>query len=206
MNWLAHLYLSEPTPAFRIGNLLPDLAPASELMNLPGDFRRGVEQHRRIDAFTDSHPIVRQSMHRISPPFRRFAGILVDVFYDHILAREWDSFSSVPLSDFAIEVYSSFECHRDDIPPVAYIRLEHMRAGDLLCSYRELNGISIALGRIASRLSRPVPLAEAVCILEADYNSFYSDFTTFFPELRSHVAPQPNAARNQIVGSHEVPS
>src|SRR4026208_598678 len=109
MNWLAHLYLSEPTPAFRIGNLLPDLVPASELVDLPGDFRRGVEQHRRIDAFTDSHPIVRRSMNRVSPPFRRFAGVLVDVFYDHILAREWNSFSSGPLSEFAQEVYSSFE-------------------------------------------------------------------------------------------------
>ena len=196
MNWLAHLYLSDPSPAFRIGNLLPDMAPVSALTALPPEFRRGVEQHRRIDSFTDSHPIVRQSIYRVGPSFRRFAGILVDVFYDHFLAREWPAFSSTPLPDFATEIYTSFECLRDDIPPEAYTRLEQMRAGDWLCSYRDLSGVSTALGRIAARLSRPAPMADAVFILERHYDSFYSDFSTFFPELRSHVAPQFNSTRS----------
>src|SRR4051794_31634321 len=128
MNWLAHLYLSDPTPAFRIGNLLPDLLPMTALVDLPPEFKRGAEQHRQIDSFTDSHPIVRQSINRVEPPLRRFGGILVDVFYDHILAREWHKYSSAPLPDFAAEVYASFESCRGDIPPEAYLHLERIRA------------------------------------------------------------------------------
>ena len=90
MNWLAHLHLSEPTSAFRLGNVLPDLVPARDLANLPEAFQRGIKCHHRIDAFTDAHPKFRQSVARLSPRFRRFGGIIVDVFYDHFLAVNWD--------------------------------------------------------------------------------------------------------------------
>lgn len=191
MNWLAHLYLSDPNPAFRIGNLLPDIVPASELVDLKPEFRRGVEQHHRIDSFTDKHAIVRQSINRVAPPFRRYAGILTDVFYDHFLARQWDSFSSVALSDFVEEVHASFESHRADIPPVAYLRLEQIRAGNFLSSYGELSGVALTLERISRRLSRPVPLGDAVSVLEENYELFQSDFSVFFPELVSYLAIDP---------------
>src|SRR5262245_27969290 len=103
MNWLAHLLLSEPTSAFRIGSLLPDFVRPPLLAGLPIDFQRGIECHRRIDAFTDAHPIVRRSVGRFVPPYRRFAGILVDVFYDHFLARDWTAHASIPLTDFVGE-------------------------------------------------------------------------------------------------------
>src|SRR5688572_426656 len=100
MNWLAHLLLSEPTPEFRIGNLLPDLLPASELQTLSPIFRRGVECHRRIDAFTDTHPVFRRSVARLVPPHRRFGGVLIDLFYDHFLATNWRQYSPIPLDEF----------------------------------------------------------------------------------------------------------
>jgi len=187
MNWLAHLYLAEPSAAFRIGSLLPDMAPASALAGLPPEFQRGIQQHRHIDAFTDSHPIVRNSIRRLDPPFRRFGGILVDVFYDHILAREWASWSPVPLCVFAAEVYSSFEQQREHLPPDVHTRLNLMKAGDLLSSYRTSGGVAAALDRISSRLSRPVPLATTVGFLEKNYDALHADFRTFFPELRAHV-------------------
>lgn len=188
MNWLAHLFLSEPTPAFRVGNLLPDLAPAGALASLPPEFRRGIEQHRRIDAFTDSHPVVRRSADRFPPPLRRYAGVLVDVFYDHFLARRWGSYASQPLPEFAREVYASFDLLRESIPPVAYGHLERMRSGDWLCSYQDLPGVSDALARIAGRLRRPADLGAAIVVLEESYDAFDSEFRAFFPELRVHVA------------------
>jgi acyl carrier protein phosphodiesterase len=189
MNWLAHLLLSEPTPAFRLGAILPDLVSASALANLPADFQRGIQRHRAIDAYTDSHPIFRRSVQRISPPFRRFGGILVDVFYDHILARDWVSFSDTPLPEFAADVYASFESHRADIPAEVYRGLQHMKTADLLSSYRDLSGIAAALRRIGSRLRRPVDLAAAVHILERDYELLHGDFSQFFPELSTHILP-----------------
>lgn len=187
MNWLAHLFLSEPNPAFRIGNLLPDLVPLPALSGLSPEFARGVQQHRRIDAFTDSHSIFRRSVARVKPEFRRFGGILVDVFYDHFLSRDWPSLSPVPLPAFVDEVYASFEIHRHEIPPEAYAHLERMKSANWLCAYGDLGGVSTTLGRIGLRLRRPVALANAIGALEDDYAGFQNDFASFFPQLRSHL-------------------
>jgi acyl carrier protein phosphodiesterase len=189
MNWLAHLYLSEPTAAFRIGNLLPDLVSASALTDLPLEFQRGIRRHRQIDAFTDAHPIFRQSILRLGPTFRRFGGVLVDIFYDHILAREWESFAPTPLPDFAAHVYASFDAHWTEIPADAHLRLRLMREHNLLCTYRDIAGITEGLTRIGARLRRPTDLAAAVPLLERDYNLFHRDFRDFFPQLIAHVAP-----------------
>jgi acyl carrier protein phosphodiesterase len=187
MNWLAHLFLSEPFPAFRIGNLLPDLVPMSGLAGLSPEYMRGVRQHRRIDAFTDSHPIVRQSIRRVSPEFRRFGGVLVDIFYDHFLTRDWPKLSPTPLPVFVDEFYASFARHRGEIPPEAYLHLEQMKSANWLCAYGDLDGVSLTLQRISGRLRRPVPLGNAVSILESEYAGFQADFAAFFPELVSHV-------------------
>src|SRR5215208_1187298 len=97
MNWLAHLLLSEPTPHFRIGNLLPDLLNHRELQAVHSRFKSGIDCHRLIDRFTDSHPVVRRSRERFGPTYRRFSGILVDIFYDHFLAQTWSSYSEISL-------------------------------------------------------------------------------------------------------------
>ena len=187
MNWLSHLFLSEPNPAFRIGNLLPELAPISALTGLPADFLRGIEQHRRIDAFTDSHAIFRRSISRVGPEFRRYGGILVDIFYDHFLTRAWPAFCAVPLEQFTGEVYASFEIHRHEIPAEAYGHLERMKSANWLCAYGDLDGVALTLGQISGRLRKPVPLANAVSVLESDYAGFRGDFAAFFPQMISHV-------------------
>jgi acyl carrier protein phosphodiesterase len=146
-----------------------------------------VQQHRRIDAFTDSHPIFRQSVARVTPEFRRYGGILVDIFYDHFLSRQWHVLSATSLSDFTGGIYASFETHRCEIPPEAHVPLERMKAENWLCAYGDFDGVSTTLGRIASRLRRPVPLANAISVLESDYAGFHDDFAAFFPELVSHV-------------------
>jgi len=188
MNWLAHLLLSEPSPEFRIGNLLPDILGPSELAALPGKFQSGIRRHFRIDACTDSHPVVKQSVRRIRPEYRKYGRVLVDVFYDHILARDWDSHAGVSLEDFAASVYSSFDACKDDIPALAFSVLERMRSGDLLCSYRRVDGIRMALNRLDSRLKKPAALGRAVEELELHYAGFRADFTAFFPDLKALVA------------------
>jgi acyl carrier protein phosphodiesterase len=187
MNWLAHLLLSEPTPAFRIGNLLPDFVRPALLAGLPLDFQRGIECHRRIDAFTDSHPVVRRSTSRFDPPYRRFAGILVDVFYDHYLARDWTVHASIPLATFVTEVYVGIELYRDQLPSLGYARLSQMKSDDWLSSYGDLSGIEMALQRIGMRLRRPFDLAAGISVLDRNYGAFQADFEEFFPKLRAHT-------------------
>lgn len=186
MNWLAHLYLSEPAPAFRIGNLLPDLLPMPVRAAVPEEFQAGMVMHARIDAFTDSHPVVRRSIRRLEGPFRRYAGVLMDVFYDHFLARDWDSFCAQPLPEFTAEVYESFITFRARVPQEAHAALDNMRANDWLCSYRTLDGLAKALERMGRRFRRPVDLAGAVPGFERHYAALEADFAEFFPELALH--------------------
>ena len=95
MNWLAHVFLSEPNVEFRLGNLLADLVRGDARAAVSAEFARGAEQHKRIDAYTDAHPIVRRSRARIRTEYRRFSGVLVDVFYDYFLANDWSRYSNV---------------------------------------------------------------------------------------------------------------
>src|SRR5262245_63093143 len=105
MNWLAHLFLSEPDPGYRLGNFFANLIKGKARQALPPNLRRGVACHQVIDAFTDFHPFVHRSKRRVGEPHGRYAGILVDVFYDHFLARDWARYADVPLEQFTAEVY-----------------------------------------------------------------------------------------------------
>lgn len=187
MNWLAHLILSEPSPAFRIGNLLPDILPWPELRTMPAKYQGGIECHRVIDSFADSHPVFRRSMSRIEAPFRRYAGVLIDVFYDHFLARSWGRYSPLPLAAFLDEVYASFPAHREELPEVAYERLMQIWKGDWLGRYAETSGVRRALEGIGTRFRKPVPLEEATAQLLHHEDALDADFAEFFPELRVHI-------------------
>ena len=187
MNWLAHLVLSERSPTFRIGNLLPDLMTWQELLEVPQGFRDGIECHRRIDAFTDRHRVVRRSLQRIVPPYRRFAPILVDIFYDHFLSVNWSNHCPQPLNEFIGEVYASFETQGKLLPQPTRAVLEQMRAENWLGSYREIAGVQLTLERVARRLQRTVTLGDAIYELEENYEAIRRDFDEFFPELLRHV-------------------
>lgn len=187
MNWLAHLYLSEPEVEFRVGNLLPDWVGPWEMVGLSEGFQRGIQRHRVIDAFTDAHPLVRRSVRRFERPFRRYGGVLTDVFYDHFLAAGWGRHSAEPLGEFVSGFYESVDGVKGDIPVEACAVLEHMRKGDWLGSYATVAGIEETLRRMSRRLRFPFDLAARVKVLEEEYEGFREDFEGFFPEVRRHV-------------------
>ena len=187
MNWLAHLYLSEPNPRFRVGNLLPDLTHTSQLAHLPEPFQKGIRCHRRIDIFTDAHPRVKSCVARFPPPYRRYGGILTDVYFDHFLARNWSKHSAVPLPQFIDEFYRDIETCLAEIPREAGQRLCRVRDENWLRSYHTLSGITDILRRISRRFSRPFDLSGSVPILARHEPAFLDDFHAFFPELISHV-------------------
>lgn len=187
MNWLAHLYLSELNPYFRVGNLLPDLISASQSVGLPEPFQRGIRCHRRIDAFTDGHPRVKSCVARFSPPYRRFGGVLTDVYFDHFLARDWLQYSRVPLRQFIDEVYRDIEICLPEIPAEAARPLLRLCEEDWLGLYHRLSGVADILGRISRRLRRPFDLAGSVPAFEENEAAFADDFQAFFPELIAHV-------------------
>lgn len=198
MNWLAHLYLSEPNPPFRVGNLLPDLTSASKLVGLPEPYQQGIRCHRQIDVFTDEHPRVRSCVSRFPKPYRRYGGILTDVYFDHFLARDWPKYSEVSLREFIGDVYRDFEVCLPDVPAeVAYV-LRRMREENWLASYHYVAGITETLHSIGRRFRRPFDLSRSLPVFEEHEAAFAEDFHAFFPELSRHVqrrsSHQPSSA------------
>lgn len=197
MNYLAHLYLAGSDPESVLGSLMGDFVKGRVDPARSPALRHAIMQHRRIDSFTDSHPLVKRSKQRISPDFRRYAGILVDVFYDHFLAAEWRCYAEEPLEEFARHVYEQVSRNIQTLPPRMQISMRYMVANDLLSTYRTVDGIGRALRGIETRLRRPSHLGEAATELESAYLALRDDFTDFFPQLirfveddnRDHAVP-----------------
>ena len=187
MNWLAHLYLSEPDPQFRVGNLLPDLATRSQLISLPEPYQQGIRRHRQIDVFTDAHLRVRSCVSRFPKPYRRYGGILTDVYFDHFLARDWMKYSEVSLSEFIGDIYRDIEECLPEIPTEVAHVLRRMRDENWLASYHHIAGITETLRRIGRRFRRPFDLSRSLPVFEQHETDFANDFHAFFPELSMHV-------------------
>jgi acyl carrier protein phosphodiesterase len=191
MNWLAHTLLSEPNTDFQLGNLLADLVRGPDRSAMSADFLRGAACHKAIDAFTDSHPVVRRSRERVGAEYRRFSGVLIDVFYDYLLANQWQHYSSQSLDVFVQDFYAGARATTLSLPSDAKVTLDRIVRFDSLGSYRELEGVERALRRISTYLTqrwrRPFALEASVPLLSADEAGFTEDFAEFFPQLQAHV-------------------
>ncbi len=189
MNWLAHAYLSKPTAAFRVGNILPDMLSITELKNFSPPFQDGIRCHKAIDIFTDSHSIVKHGITRLPIKYKRYGGILTDVFYDHFLAKNWARYSSVNLGEFTKSFSRDLQTIERDMPEDIFNIFQRMLAHNIFENYKEIAGVKTALQRIDLRLRRPANLAGAIIILEDNYQAYEADFSAFFPQLQQHVQP-----------------
>jgi acyl carrier protein phosphodiesterase len=192
MNYLAHLLLAENTDESLLGNLMADFVKGSAHLALPPGIQRGIRLHRRVDAFTDSHPLVQRSIARISPRWGWFSGIILDVYFDYLLAADWQRYSTVALRDFIDHAYAVMQRHLDILPEEMREAVTRIIGDDRLMSYSQLDGIAHALTRISDRLrkrtSRPdVRLEEALPDLALHHGALRDNFREFFPELIRHV-------------------
>lgn len=192
MNWLAHLYLSGDDPGVRIGNLVADLVKGPARRALGPPLCHGIAHHQRIDAFTDFHALFHRSKRRVPAGYERFAGILVDIFYDHLLAHFWAAHSPVPLDTFTAQVYGTFSTFYPELPAETCVLLARMARQDWLGSYRTVEGITDVLRRLSLRIAGRIGwnphLEAAAAALAADREGFTEDFDAFFPELRRAAA------------------
>lgn len=198
MNYLAHLHLAENNDAALVGNLLGDFIKGRLDPQLDPRIYQGIKLHRAVDRFTDAHPIHRRSRQRISSRRRRYAGIIVDMAYDHFLARHWSQFRHDPLETFANRVYAALYRYYAVLTPRLRRVLPCMVRENWLTAYRELDGIGLALDRLALRLSRPSPLPGAVDEIRGSYRELEMDFMQLLPELahftKSHYSGDRKAA------------
>jgi acyl carrier protein phosphodiesterase len=187
MNYLAHLFLSGRTPESLLGNFLGDFVKGSIEHLYTDEIRKGIDLHRKVDIYTDSHPMFCSSKSKIDPQLRRFAGILIDVFYDHFLAKNWERYSDITLDNFSESFYQILQDYQEILPESVKLRLPDIIAADLLGSYREIEGIDRALHRISAKLKRPNHLAAGLKDLKANYDSLELDFFAFFPDLMEYA-------------------
>jgi len=190
MNWLAHLLLSEPAPAFRVGNVLADILPITEIRLLPEPFQAGILRHRAIDSFTDKHPIFRQSIARLDSHYRRYGGVIMDIFYDHLLTARWHEHSDMSLDEFVTQFHADVDTCRLEIPTGAYRIFQRMRTGAWLTSYGDVDGVRLTLDRMSQRLRRPFDLGSAADELEQHYVALTQDFAEFFPQIQTRFLPK----------------
>ena len=188
MNYLAHLYLSPPGEDAMLGSLLGDfvkgpLTSAEVSKRYGADITRAIELHRRIDSFTDAHPVVTASRNRVSSGRRRFAGVMIDMFYDHFLAKYWDEFHHRQLDTFTADFYRILMRRQSELPERAQRAARFMVELDWLGSYAQVESVDTALNRMSQRLRRTNTLIDSAEELEHHYAAFEGDFRRFMPDV-----------------------
>jgi acyl carrier protein phosphodiesterase len=187
MNFLAHLLLSCEQEELMIGNFLGDFVKNRELVQFTPTVQKGVHLHRLIDSFTDAHPLVRQGTKRMHARHGKYAGVVIDVLYDYILAKNWSAFGPSTLEDFTQQAYLTLEKYLTIMPLRLHDRVPRMIADDWLVQYGTLAGIAFTFSRIQLRVSRPEYLNDTLLTLSEQEEQLTEEFTVFFPELAAAV-------------------
>jgi acyl carrier protein phosphodiesterase len=185
VNYLVHLYLSDGSDEGLLGNLMGDFVKGPLDGRYPLGIAAGILQHRRVDSFAHDHPVCRRSKQRMDPQFGYFRSIMVDVFYDHFTASNWERLHPAPLPAFAQRVYALLEEHRPILPAGLQQVAERMIRHNWLVSYREVEVVGRVLARLSQRLSRANPLARGLPELTANYRELESDCLQFLASARS---------------------
>ncbi|WP_274474445.1 acyl carrier protein phosphodiesterase [Mangrovimonas aestuarii] len=184
MNFLAHIYLSGNNELVRIGNFMADSVKGKSYKNHPKDIQKGILLHREIDTFTDQHPTVRLSTKRLHEPYGHYSGVIVDILYDHFLAKNWSSYCSTPLEEYAERFYNSLERHYELLTDRTKHLMPYMIADNWLVSYATIDGIGTVLKGMNRRTQNRSKMDLAVYELKTYYSDFETEFTDFFEELR----------------------
>lgn len=185
MNFLAHLFLSGNHPEIMVGNFIGDFVRGRNVHEqFTANIAFGIELHREIDQFTDSHLIVMESKKRLRPKYRHYAPVIVDMFYDHFLAAQWQEHHEQPLSEFATYAYAQLQYHETILPERVIQMMPYMVKGNWLVSYAQTEGIHRALTGMSRRTPYDSKMDEAVMDLQKWYQEFNTEFRLFFPELK----------------------
>ncbi len=191
MNYLAHLYLSEDSDDSILGSIIADFVKGPLVDQYSPAILEAISTHRKVDVFTDTHEVVLKAKKLFSSERRRFAGIIIDVVFDHFLAKNWLSYSELELDAFISKSYSILKRYRKLLPGDLKFAIPRMIEEDWLGSYRHLDAIGLTLDRISKRLerrlNRPNSMHGAIEEVKSKYGDLEANFESFFPELISYV-------------------
>lgn len=185
MNFLAHIYLSGDDDQLKIGNFMADSIKGKQYQKYPTRIQHGIILHRAIDYYTDTHPVFMQSMQRLFPKYSHYSGIIVDIYYDHFLAANWEEYCDIPLKKFTRNFYDLIEENYELLPEKVKYFLPYMIRDNWLLSYAELDGIEKVLQGLNRRTGSKSDMHEAIAELKEDYEVFEKEFKDFFEDLRT---------------------
>lgn len=188
MNFLAHCFLSCDKEELLVGNFMADYLRNREVAQYSPEIQAGITLHRRIDTFTDVHPEVLKGVRRLYPHHRKYAPVVIDIFYDFLLCANWHRYRSEPLPAFTQRTYGVLQRYLPLMPPRLQQHLPSMIAADWLQSYGTEEGLAYTFERLQHRVSRPEQLTGAVDSLRRDYRLLNEEFNTFFPDVVEFVA------------------
>lgn len=188
MNFLAHAYLSGTDEKVLIGNFIGDFVKGKQFNEYDSGIQKGIIIHREIDRYTDTHPVVSHSKSILKDKYRHYSGVIVDIFYDHFLAKNWSVYHEKDLLSFTKKVYDTMLAHKDLLPKRVMEVLGYMIRGNWLYNYSFLEGIQQVMNGMSNRTKFDSGMEHAVIDLEAHYKDFEEDFTKFFPDLINFVA------------------
>ena len=185
MNFLAHFHLAWPDEGLVAGGLEGDYYKGPLRGDLPGAIERGVRLHRAIDAYTDSHPLIQRMRQSFSADLRRYAGILIDLSFDHYLSKHWHTYSDIPLSAFNSAIYRTLERRQHELSENARRMLARLVEYDILGLYLDWDTVPTSANRIGQRFQRHNPFTEVDRELAPARELLEQTFLAFYPQLRA---------------------
>jgi len=186
MNFLAHIYLSGDNDLIKIGNFMADGIRGKHFESYPIEIQKGIILHRAIDTFTDAHPIFRQSTKKLHEKYHHYAGVIVDVFYDHFLAKNWNTYSDEKLEEFVARFYQSLQDNHSILSERTKGMMPYLIEQNWLVSYQTIEGIHRILTQMDQRTKNESKMRFASNELSEYYAEFEDHFSEFFEELIAH--------------------
>jgi acyl carrier protein phosphodiesterase len=183
MNFLAHIFLSFGDDEITIGNFIADSIRGNKYGHLPERIQKGILLHREIDTYTDTHPITKQSSKRLHPNHGHYSRVVVDIFYDHFLARNWKTYSDISLDRYVSQFYELLDTHYPILPIGVQKMMPYMIGDNWLLNYAHIEGINRVLKGMYRRTNEKSNMNFAVLDLQEHYDLFENEFHAFFEEL-----------------------
>lgn len=183
MNYLAHMYLSCSDEDLIVGNMLVDMMNVKILRELPEQYHKGFELHRLIDSYTDEHPAVKEATRKLRENHRKYAPVVIDIFYDFVLSNEWTNYSGEEIQSFCNSIYLVLEKHLPNLPDDIVDRLNKMIASNFLMTCSSPEAIRGVFNIIDRRARFTNSFALATDDLLQDYEYYRDNFFVFFPDM-----------------------
>ena len=188
MNYLAHVFLSGDNEEILIGNFIGDYVKGREFKKYSESIKKGILLHRNIDSYTDKNKIVKKSKSLLNKKYGKYSGIIIDIFYDHFLTRDWHKFSDQSLTDYTENLHKILIKYSGILPEKVKLFLPSFIDNKWIRTYKSIKGIEIVLQRMSDKTTLPDETDFAICILKDYYGQIEDDFLNYFPGLIKFVS------------------